>query len=215
MRVNTANGNVVAQGIATASVGTLGEDIDVVVMQGAPRLLSVGQLVRQGHALQWGPGGCTLRTPAGRVIDLHVVNGIPMLPEREQTEEPAGTSEGATAHVGAVRDGVAEAHHQAGHYPWRDDCAVCNDAALRHAKHQRRIPHAGVLAVDLAMLGPAGPHVLVGATQLPGWTYAEPVKGKSADSMHAPLLRMIQNAKQRGEVTTVQADREAGIGALE
>ena len=93
-------------------MGNLGEDIDVVVMQGAPTLLSIGQLVRQGHTLQWEPGGCTLRTPAGRVIDLHVVNGIPMLPGRGQTERRPGTGEGATAHVGAVRDGFAEANQK-------------------------------------------------------------------------------------------------------
>ena len=67
-----------------------------------------------------------------------------------------------TGAAGAVRGGVAEDHRQYGHYPWRDDCAVCADAALRQAPHRRQLPHAGVLAVDIASLSGAGPHVLVG-----------------------------------------------------
>ena len=121
----------------------------------------------------------------------------------------------AAALAGVVRGGVAECHQQEGHYPWRGDCAVCCEAALRNAPHLRRLPHAGVLAVDLAALGNSGPRVLVGATQRPGWTYAEPVRGKSADQLRAPLLRMVQDAMQRGTVTTLHADREAGIESLE
>ena len=65
------------------------------------------------------------------------------------------------------------------------------------------------------MISSACPHVLVGATQLPGRTYAQPVRGKSADNLPAPLLILIQAARQRGDVTTVRADKEAGIGAIE
>ena len=121
----------------------------------------------------------------------------------------------AAGAVGAVRGGVADDHRQYGHYPWRSDCTVCADAALRQAPHHRQLPHAGVLAVDITSLGSAGPHVLVGATQQPGWAYAEPLRSRAAEDLRAPLLRMLADARRRGEVATVHSDKEAGVLALE
>ena len=92
---------------------------------------------------------------------------------------------------------------------------MCCASSLRSAQHRRRPPHQGVLAVDVAALSGAEPHVLVGATQQPGWTYAEPTQGKAAWQLRDPLLRMVAAARARGHVTTVHADREAGVGALE
>ena len=214
MRVDTANGTIAADGEATAHVAGLQGDVDVVVMVGAPKLLSVGQLVQQGHALEWGPGGCSLSTPEGRTITLDVVDGIPVLQD-EATLGPGAMAPQVAAHVGAVRDGVSTRHQQEGHYPWRSDCSVCCDAAMRSTQHRRRLPHAGVLAIDLAALGTGGPRVLVGVTQLPGWTYAEPVRGKAAADLREPVLRMVAEAKQRGAITKLRADREGGIEALE
>ena len=57
---------------------------------------------------------------------------------------------------------------------------MCCESSLRNAQHRRRPPNQGVLAVDVVALTGAGPHVIVGATQLPGWTYAEPTQGKAA-----------------------------------
>ena len=121
----------------------------------------------------------------------------------------------ARAPAGGVISGVDATHRQHGHYPWRADCEVCCGAALRSAQHRRQLPHAGVLAVDLASLGMSGPHVLVGATQLPGWQYAEPVRSKSAADLRAPLLHMVQDAKTRGVVSAVHADKETGLRAPE
>ena len=45
--------------------------------------------------------------------------------------------------------------------------------------------------MDLASLGNSGPKFLVGVTQMPGWTYAEEVGGKSAEQLREPLLRMV------------------------
>ena len=156
-----------AQGEATARVGALGGDVDVVVMAGAPRLLSAGQLVESGHGLQWGQAGCVPATPAGMTVALRIADGIPVLPDTPQAWPGRGGPR-AVAPLGAVRDGVASSHQQEGHYPWRSECAFCSDAAIRHDQHRRRLPHAGVLAVDLAALGTTGPRVLVGATQMPG-----------------------------------------------
>ena len=69
--------------------------------------------------------------------------------------------------------------------------------------------------MDIVSLGSAGPHVLVGATQQPGWAYAEPLQSRAAGHLHAPVLRMVADARSRGEVTAVHTDREAGLLALE
>ena len=214
MRVETANGTVTAGGEARSHVAALGRDVEVVAMAGAPRLLSAGQLVRSGHALEWGPGGCTLRTPRGRDINLDVADGIPLLRD-EQAWASAAIVPDVSACSSAVRDGVAASHQQEGHYPWRSDCSVCCDAALRNARHHRRLPHSGVLAIDLVALGTSGPRVLVGTTQLPGWTYAGQARGKAAADLRGPVLRMVNEAKLRGAVTSLHADREAGAEALE
>ena len=123
---------------------------------------------------------------------LEVVDGIPALSDARVVVGIEDKRE--AAHATAVRDGVTPCHQQIGHYPWRSDCALCCDAALRHAPHKRRLPHAGVLSVDLAALGTSGPRVLVGATQLPGWAYAEPVRGKASSDLRIPLLRMVREA---------------------
>ena len=106
-------------------------------------------------------------------------------------------------------------HRQQEHYPWREDCGICAETALRSTPRRRRLPHTGVLAIDIASVGVGGPSVLVGATQQPGWTYAEPVKARSAECLRAPLLRMISSARARGTISVVHADREGGFGALE
>ena len=106
-------------------------------------------------------------------------------------------------------------HRQHGHYPWRDDCRVCVEAAVRSEPHRRQMLHAGVLAVDIAALSGTGPYVLVGATQAPGYTYAEPARSRAANDLRAPLLRMVLAARERGEVRAVHVDREHGAAALE
>ena len=209
--VDTANGTVRAAGEATVRVEALGHGVDAIVLPSAPCLLSVGQLVADGYELRWGPRACRLVGPRGAVLNLGVVDGIPCL----LGEHPDGAPNRAAAGVGAVRAGVEEQHRQVGHYPWQAECSVCNEAGMRSEQHRRRLPHAGVLAVDILSMGTAGPHMLVGATQLPGWVYAEPVRGKSAADLRAPVLRMLLSARGRGDVHTVHADKEGGIAALE
>ena len=191
--IETANGKVASLGMATVEVPGLGRSVDAVVIQDAPCLLSAGCLVKEGYELRWGPAGCCLRGPDEAVTKLDVVEGIPVLcgdhehaagvrrtSTRRGLRGTAGAGSrrraGISANVGAVREGVEQAHQQQGHYPWRDDCTVCAESALRSSKHARRLPHAATLAVDIVSMGASGPHVLVGATQQPGWVYAEPLQ---------------------------------------
>ena len=271
--VETANGVVTSAGVATVSVPTLG-DMEALVLDDAPRLLSVSMLVRDGYTLHWGPGKCAISRPGQTAIKLRVVDGIPILPHggdsagrgtglracpaktrrgrragkrhgrkrrKEQDEREADARnqrEGSQANtatlpcvsnpspfacgeftpvvnVSAVREGVDVQHRQQGHYPLRNDCSARNQAALRSSPHRRRLPHTGVLAIDIAPISTNGPSVLVGATQQPGWTYAEPIRGRSAECLRAPLLRILAQAMERGNVSAVRADREKGFGALE
>ena len=115
----------------------------------------------------------------------------------------------------AIVEGTAERHRQIGHFPWRDDCGVCAEAALRSAAHMRCMPHVGVLALDIAMLSASGPFVLVGSTQAPGRTYAEPLRGRAARDLRTPLLRMLAAARENGQVSAVHSDGELGLLALE
>ena len=220
--VETANGTVRAVGEATVFVPGIHAAVDAVVLAQSPCLLSVGLLVQQGYAFWWGPNGCTLRLPRGEDVELKVVGGVPVLEATAAHADGCKTGSGRSGlraavagQGGATRDGVAEAHQQQGHYPWSTECATCNEAALRHAQHRRQLPHAGVLAVDLVSLTTSGPHVLVGATQQPGWAYAEPVRTRSAAGLRDPLLRMVLAAKTRGVVLSVHSDRESGLEALE
>ena len=217
--VETANGKVRALGEATVLVPGLRAEVDTVVLSKTPCLLSVGLLVRQGYELRWGPGGCTLHLPSGHIAPLRVAGGVPVLRGQDVPSGPFDAAGGelaaAAAEHGAVREGVAEHHRQQGHYPWSRECGTCTEAAMRSAQHRRMMPHAGVLAVDLVSLSVSGPHVLVGATQQPGWAYAEPVRSRAASCMREPLLRMVIEAKRRGVVTSVHSDREAGLEALE
>ena len=84
----------------------------------------------------------------------------------------------AATHAHAVREGAEHEHRQRGHYPWNEECSTCNEAAMRCRQHRRQLPHAGTLAVDIVALSQSGPYVLVGATQAPGYTYAERLSGK-------------------------------------
>ena len=77
--VETANGKVVAAGEATVRVPALGQ-VDALILDDAPRLLSVSMLVRDGYTLCWGPGMCCLSKPDRVAIKLEVVDGIPVLP---------------------------------------------------------------------------------------------------------------------------------------
>ena len=81
------------------------------------------------------------------------------------------------ASQGAVVAGVVNAHRQQERYLWKCDCAVCCDSSLCNGQHRRLPPRKGVLAVDVAALASAAPHVLVFATQLLRWEYAEPMQG--------------------------------------
>ena len=120
-----------------------------VVLRHTPCLLSAGQLVQDGCELRWGPAGCYLVKPDGVLIPLDVAGGVPLLNSGDMRgAHGKGTTEQAAA--AAAVEGVAERHRQHGDYPWREDCAVCNAVAPRSAQHRRRLPHAGVLAVDVA-----------------------------------------------------------------
>ena len=220
--VETANGKVGALGEATVYVPGIQTTVDAVVLSKSPCLLSVGMLVQQGYVFRWGPSGCWLHQPRGGSTPLHVVGGVPILkhlPGRAQGERDHAAGDelhaAAAAERGAVRGGVAEQHRQSGHYPWSSACSICVESSLRSEQHRRRMPHAGVLAVDLVSLDATGPIMLVGATQQPGWTYAEPVRSRAAESLREPLLRMVLEAKRRGDVLTIHSDREAGLEALE
>ena len=173
--------------------------VSALVMDHSPCLLSVGQLVARGYKLLWTPTECTLRCPAGEDIPLRVEGGIPMMPD-EDGRTPWSSGRVLTS---AVRGGVDEEHRQHGHYPWRPDCGSCCAAAMRSQQHRRRLPHAGALAVDVAAVEKGGPYVLVGATQVPGWVYAEPLRSKAARDLRAPLLRMLASARTRGAITRV------------
>ena len=241
--VETANGHVRAVGRATVDVSGLGRTVEALVLPGAPRLLSVGSLVKEGYEMRWGKGSCALKPPGRRPVPLNIVDGIPTLPptcaasaqlrmvgddaRRNRTKRrsrrggwKARARRGKDAakripHAHAVRVGADREHRQQGHYPWDEECATCNEAAMRSRQHARRLPHTGTLAVDIASLSQDGPHVLVGATQTPGYTYAEQLTGKSAEVLAAPLLRMLAAARRRGNIHKVHADRERGLLALE
>ena len=219
--IQTANGTTAALGEATVFVPGIGAAVDAIVLPQSPHLLSVGLLVQQGYEIRWGPGGCELHQPGGGVTPLKVVGGVPLLGGAPPSRAQADAGDSTELHVevaaerSAVREGAAERHRQAGHYPWSGECSVCVECALRSKQHRRRMPHAGVLAADLVSLSSAGPHMLVGATQQPGWTYAEPVRSRAAACLRDPLLRMLLDAKRRGEVHTIHSDREAGLEALE
>ena len=210
--VETANGRVTAVGEATVHVPALGVTVDALVLENAPCLLSAGQLAEQGYELFWSRGSCTLTTPAGQKVNLEVTGGIPML--REPSADKGG-QHCSSEQAHAIRSGISDTHRQVGHYPWRNDCGVCAEAALRSTPHYRRTPHCGVLAVDIVSLSQQGPHVLVRATQAPGRTYAQPLRSRAANDLRSPVLKMILDARERGEVTAVHADREAGLAALE
>ena len=109
-----------------------------------------------------------------------------------------GSDRAAPARV--VQEHEAEEHRQTGHYPWKADCGVCNDAALRSAQHRRQLPHAGRLAVDLVGLTRSGPHVLVGVTQVPGHTCAEAVKSRAAADLRAPPVADGGQCKGQGRL---------------
>ena len=64
-KVETANGVVPADGVATVPVPALGHSVDALVLQRSPCLLSAGALVRSGYALAWDTAGCRLTSPAG------------------------------------------------------------------------------------------------------------------------------------------------------
>ena len=212
--VETANGTVPAQGVATVDVPALGHSVDALVLQSSPCLLSAGALVRSGYSLSWDNRGCRLTTPCGEVKTLRVDDGIPILDHCDAygEREAAGT---AAVAARPVVDGVAENHRQQGHYPWSDECAVCAEASLRSRQHRRREPDSSTLSVDLASLGTGGPYVLVGCVQVPGQAYVEQIRSKSAQDLRGPLLRMILSAKERGDVRHVRADQELGLMALE
>ena len=211
--VETANGRVAAVGRSTVRVSGLGDDVDALVLKDAPCLLSAGQLVRQGYELHWARDRCILVKPCGSEVVLAVTRGIPTL--GGQGDEDATTADAGSHHALAVREGMSDEHRQSGHYPWRDDCGTCAAAALRSAQHRRRPPHQGVLAVDLASVSPQGPHVMVGATQSPGYTYAQPLRSRAARDLRDPLFKIILAARQRGEVAVVHTDQEPGMLALE
>ena len=62
VNVETANGVVSAAGETTVAAPGLGTK-QALVLDDAPRLLSVGLLVRDGYALRWGPSGCSISRP--------------------------------------------------------------------------------------------------------------------------------------------------------
>ena len=220
LQVETANGAVTAQGGASVTTPGLGLEVEAVVLPNAPRLLSAGRLVQQGYTLRWGRTGCHLTDPRGVATRTSIIDGIPTLPCRGSyaaagcISSVADTKTRATP-ARAVYEKAADEHRQQGHYPWSAECGICNEAALRSDPHHRRMPHPGVLAVDIASLTVSGPHVLVGATQMPGFTYAEAVRSRAAVDLRAPLLRMILEARSRGTVGTVRSGREDGLFALE
>ena len=243
--VETANGDVRAVGVATVDVPGIGRCVDALVLPGAPKLLSAGSLVEEGYELRWRKGRCTLKPPGGQPIALRVVDGIPTLPaarhvaaNKSGDQAAAGrvqhvlgarggrrggrkassrkrAQEEHDAHAHTVREGVEHEHRQQGHYPWNGECTTCNEVAMRSKQHRRRLPHTGTLSVDVAALSQGGPYVLVGATQAPGYTYAERLPGRSAKCLVGPLLRMLAAARRRGEVHTIHADREGGLQAVE
>ena len=65
-------------------------------------------------------------------------------------------------------------------------------------EHRRRMPHSGVLAVDVASLSARGPHVLVGATHCLCHTYAQPLKSRAKGELERALLGMLVHARRRG-----------------
>ena len=69
--------------------------------------------------------------------------------------------------------------------------------------------------MDIAPLGGACPHVLVGASQQHSWAYVEPLQSHAAEHLQVPMLRMVADARSRGEVTTVHTNQEPGLLALE
>ena len=150
MTVDTANGPVRAAGQASVHIPALGRAVDAVVLRKAPRLLSAGLLVEQGYTLHWDRSRCYLQRPGGGCINLTVENGVPVLcadpaPLQHEREDSRRTSTAM-----AVTEGVEDERRQRGHYPWRGDCGARNEAAMRTAKHARRLPHVGVLAMDVA-----------------------------------------------------------------
>ena len=108
---------------------------------------------------------------------------------------PNDVETGGAAKANTVRDRVDVEHRQRGHYLWRSDCSVCTASALPSSPHFRRLPHDGVLAVDIASLSAHGPYVPVGAAQAPGHTYAQPLRSRAASDIRDPLLRMVAEAK--------------------
>ena len=68
-----------AAGEATVAVPGLGKK-QALVLDDAPRLLSVGLLVQDGYTLRWGPSGCSLSRPGEAPTQLQIVDGIPVLP---------------------------------------------------------------------------------------------------------------------------------------
>ena len=115
----------------------------------------------------------------------------------------------------AVRDGVTETHRCDGHYPCRSGCDACRRAALRTKQHNRQLPKPGVLAVDIAPLSRSGTYMPAGAPQSPGRTYAQKQRSKAVEGARDAMLLMLTDARMRGEVLAVRADRGAGIVEVE
>ena len=57
--------------------------------------------------------------------------------------------------------------------------------------------------------------MLVGGTQVPEQSFAEPVKSKSTNDIQDALLRMVLAARRKGVVNRVHCERELGILAIE
>lgn len=104
--VSTANGPAVCDKTATLKFRNL-EDQTCLVLDNAPDLLSVGQLVAQGYAFHWTPGVseefrssdqlsldalpgeiAVLVTPDGREIKLHIYQRVPYLNDDDCASEP-------------------------------------------------------------------------------------------------------------------------------
>eukprot|EP00971_Amphidinium_carterae_P246201 4889689-Amphidinium_carterae.3 len=110
-KLRTANGGVNVSSKVMCDIGPLNIQVEPLLLEECPPVLSIGRRVEEGFSFHWTPEECVLICPNGCSTQLEVRGRVPLLPDSESalpadeevgaktcaTSAPAGSSE-ATLH---------------------------------------------------------------------------------------------------------------------
>ena len=101
--LNTCNGTAEANEIVRICIPSLGDELKALIMESTPPVMTIGKRVmEEGYGFIWQPFQAPmLYTPAGKKIQLEVVNNVPYLVDDGlaacAAEEPHGAASSSSS----------------------------------------------------------------------------------------------------------------------